>query len=148
MGEKGGPGRAEVGLRGEIIPMMVPGQTFWRDSYLPAGVAAVVTPMNFIYGISGIQIAGAYLSGCPFIYKGHPFAALTNTTLIRMLLAAGADPRGIQKVEGFGPGVQGISKDHRVAVVPRRQDHPAPRVGRARPFHQVRHHLGHPSSVA
>jgi acyl-CoA reductase-like NAD-dependent aldehyde dehydrogenase len=110
-------GNAEVGLRGELVPEVVPGQTYWRNSYLPAGLAVVVTPMNFIYGIPGIQIVGAYLSGCPFIFKGHPFSALTNTTLFRMLLAAGADPRSIQKLEGFGPGVQGLSGDHRVAVV-------------------------------
>ena len=67
--------------------------------------------MNFIYGIPGIQIVGAYLSGCPFIYKGHPFAAVTNTTLAKMLLAAGADPSFFQKVEGFGGGI--ASRRHR-----------------------------------
>lgn len=110
-------GNAEAGLRGEIVPMMVPGQTFWRDGYLPAGLAVVVTPMNFIYGIPGIQIIGAYLSGSPFIFKGHPFSALTNTTLTRMLIAAGADPRSLQKLEGFGGGVGSLVGDDRVAVV-------------------------------
>ncbi len=86
-------GAIEVGLRGEIVPAMIPGQTYWRDQSLPAGPATVITPMNFIYGIPGIQIVGAYLSGCPFIFKGHPFAAVTNDTLAKMLLAAGADPK-------------------------------------------------------
>ena len=110
-------GNAETALRGELVPEMIPGQTYWRNNYLPAGLAAVITPMNFIYGIPGIQIVGAYLSGCPFIYKGHPFAGLTNTTLIRMLVAAGADPRFVHKVEGFGKGVATLATDPRVAVV-------------------------------
>lgn len=110
-------GNLEVGLRGEIVPAMVPGQTYWRDCYLPAGVAAVITPMNFIWGIAGIQVIGAYLSGCPFVFKGHPFSAITNTTLIRMLLAAGADPRFVHKLEGFGSGVKTLATDARVAVV-------------------------------
>jgi aldehyde dehydrogenase (NAD+) len=110
-------GAAEVGLRGEIIPMMVPGQVYWRDTTLPAGPAVVITPMNFIYGIPGIQIVGAYLSGCPFIYKGHPFAAVTNDTLAKILLAAGADPSFFQKVEGFGGGVASLATDRRIAVV-------------------------------
>ncbi len=110
-------GAAEVGLRGEIVPMMVPGQVYWRDTTLPAGPAVVITPMNFIYGIPGIQIIGAYLSGCPFIYKGHPFAAVTNDTLAKMLLAAGADPSFFQKVEGFGGGVASLATDRRIAVV-------------------------------
>ena len=110
-------GTIEVALRGEVLPPMVPGQSYWRDTYLPAGLAAVVTPMNFIYGIPGIQIIGAYMSGCPFIFKGHPFAGVTNTTLSRMLIAAGADPKAFQKVEGFGPGVGNLATDERVAVV-------------------------------
>ena len=110
-------GAIEVGLRGEIIPMMVPGQVYWRDTTLPAGPATVITPMNFIYGIPGIQILGAYLSGCPFIYKGHPFAAATNDTLAKMLLAAGADPSFFQKVEGFGGGIATLATDPRIAVV-------------------------------
>lgn len=110
-------GNAETAMRGEIVPPMMPGQTYWRDSYLPAGIAALITPMNFIWGIPGIQVIGAYLSGCPFIYKGHPFSAITNTTLIRMLVAAGADPRFVQKLEGFGKGVASLGADPRVAVV-------------------------------
>lgn len=110
-------GNAETALRGEIVPPMLPGQTYWRDSYLPAGVAALITPMNFIWGIPGIQVIGAYLSGCPFVFKGHPFSALTNTTLVRMLLAAGADPRFVHKLEGFGKGVASLATDERVAVV-------------------------------
>jgi acyl-CoA reductase-like NAD-dependent aldehyde dehydrogenase len=110
-------GNAETALRGEIVPPMVPGQTYWRDSYLPAGVAALITPMNFIWGIPGIQVIGAYMSGCPFIYKGHPYSAITNTTLIRMLIAAGADPRFVHKLEGFGKGIASLASDERVAVV-------------------------------
>jgi acyl-CoA reductase-like NAD-dependent aldehyde dehydrogenase len=110
-------GSAETAMRGELVPPMVPGQSYWRDAYLPAGVAALITPMNFIWGIPGIQLIGAYLSGCPFVYKGHPFAAITNTTIIRMLLAAGADPRSIQKLEGFGRGIATLATDRRVAVV-------------------------------
>ncbi len=110
-------GSAEVALRGEIVPPIVPGQVYWRDSWLPAGPAVVITPMNFIYGIPGIQIVGAYLSGCPFVFKGHPFAAATNTTLAKLLLAAGADPAFFQKVEGFGPGVSTLATDPRIAVV-------------------------------
>ncbi|MHB1843922.1 MAG: aldehyde dehydrogenase family protein [Deltaproteobacteria bacterium] len=110
-------GTAEVALRGELVPPIVPGQVYWRDCYLPAGPAVVVTPMNFIYGIPGIQVVGAYLSGCPFIYKGHPFAAVTNTTLSKLLLASGADPAFFQKVEGFGPGIASLATDPRIAVV-------------------------------
>ncbi len=110
-------GSAETALRGEIVPPMVPGQVYWRDAWLPAGPAVVITPMNFIYGIPGIQIVGAYLSGCPFVFKGHPFAAATNTTLARMLLAAGADPAAFQKVEGFGGGVATLATDPRIKVV-------------------------------
>jgi acyl-CoA reductase-like NAD-dependent aldehyde dehydrogenase len=110
-------GNAETALRGEMVPPILPNQTYWRDSYLPAGVAALITPMNFIWGIPGIQIIGAYLSGCPFIFKGHPFSAITNTTLMRMLLAAGADPRFVHKLEGFGKGVSSLPADKRVAVV-------------------------------
>jgi alpha-ketoglutaric semialdehyde dehydrogenase len=110
-------GSAEVALRGEMVPPMLAGQSYWRNSYLPAGPATVITPMNFIYGIPGIQIVGAYLSGCPFIFKGHPFAGVTNTTLAKMLLAAGADPAAFQKVEGFGKGIEKLATDPRIAVV-------------------------------
>jgi acyl-CoA reductase-like NAD-dependent aldehyde dehydrogenase len=110
-------GNAETALRGEIVPPMVPGQTYWRDSYLPAGVAALITPMNFIWGIPGIQIIGAYLAGCPFVFKGHPFSAITNTTIIRMLIAAGADPAFVHKIEGFGKDIAAVASDPRVAVV-------------------------------
>jgi acyl-CoA reductase-like NAD-dependent aldehyde dehydrogenase len=64
-----------------------------------------------------IHLAGAYLAGCPWILKGHPFSALTNTSMIRVFLAAGADPRFVQKVEGFGKGIANIATDRRVAVV-------------------------------
>ena len=73
--------------------------------------------MNFIYGIPGIQIVGCYLSGSPMIFKGHPFSAITNTTLIRMLIAAGADPRAVHKLEGFGGDIAPLTRDHRIAVV-------------------------------
>ncbi len=110
-------GNAEKAMRGELVPVMMPGQSYWKDSYLPAGVCAVITPMNFIYGIPGIQIIGCYLSGSPMIFKGHPFSAITSTTLIRMLIAAGADPRAVHKIEGFGGDIATLSSDHRIAVV-------------------------------
>ncbi len=110
-------GNAEKAMAGDVIPTMMPGQSYWKDSYLPAGVAVVITPMNFIYGIPGIQIVGCYLSGSPMIYKGHPFAGITNNTLVRMMLAAGADPRAIHKLEGFGGDIAELTKDPRVAVV-------------------------------
>ncbi len=110
-------GNAEKAMCGDLIPMMVPGQTYWKDSYLPAGVCAVITPMNFIYGIPGIQIIGCYLSGSPMIFKGHPFSAITSTTLIRMLIASGADPRAVHKLEGFGGDIATLTSDHRIAVV-------------------------------
>jgi acyl-CoA reductase-like NAD-dependent aldehyde dehydrogenase len=110
-------GSAETALRGQMVPTMVAGQSYWRDPYLPAGPATVITPMNFIYGIPGIQIAGAYLSGCPFIYKGHPYAAVTNMTLCKLLLAAGADPSFFHAIQGFGGGVGTLATDSRIAVV-------------------------------
>jgi acyl-CoA reductase-like NAD-dependent aldehyde dehydrogenase len=110
-------GNVEKAMRGELVPTMVAGQTYWKDAFIPAGVCTVITPMNFIYGIPGIQIAGCYLSGSPMIFKGHPFAAVTSTTLIKMLLAAGADPRGVAKIEGFGGDVRPLVADPRVAVV-------------------------------
>jgi acyl-CoA reductase-like NAD-dependent aldehyde dehydrogenase len=110
-------GNVEKGTKGELVPTMVPGQAYWKDAYLPAGVAAVITPMNFIYGIPGIQIAGCYLSGSPMIFKGHPFSAITSTTLIKMLLAAGADPRAVYKIEGFGGDIKPLTSDERIAVV-------------------------------
>ena len=110
-------GNAEKGMRGEIVPTMMGSQTFWKNAYLPAGVCAVITPMNFIYGIPGIQIVGCYLSGSPMIFKGHPFSAITSTTLIRMLIAAGADPRAVHKIEGFGGDIAPLTHDERVAVV-------------------------------
>ena len=76
-------GNAEKAMRGDIVPTMVPGQSYWRDAYVPAGVCTLITPMNFIYGIPGIQLVGCYLSGSPLIFKGHPFSAITTTTLDR-----------------------------------------------------------------
>jgi acyl-CoA reductase-like NAD-dependent aldehyde dehydrogenase len=110
-------GSFESALKGEMVPDMIAGQRFWRDAYLPAGLSAIITPMNFIWGIPMIHLAGAYLTGCPWILKGHPFSALTNTSMVRCFLAAGADPRFIQKVEGFGKGISNLATDHRVAVV-------------------------------
>ncbi len=110
-------GNVEKAMRGEIVPTMVPGQAYWKDAYLPAGVCTVITPMNFIYGIPGIQLVGCYLSGSPLIFKGHPFSAVTNTTIVRMLLAAGVDPRCVHKIEGFGGDVRPLVADERVAVV-------------------------------
>jgi acyl-CoA reductase-like NAD-dependent aldehyde dehydrogenase len=110
-------GNAEKAMRGEIVPTMLAGQEYWKDAYIPAGVCTVITPMNFIYGIPGIQIAACYLSGSPMIFKGHPFSAITNTTLAKMLVAAGADPRAVHKLEGFGGDVAPLVEDARVAVV-------------------------------
>ena len=110
-------GSFEASIKGEMVPDMVAGQRFWRDAYLPAGLAAIITPMNFIWGIPMIHLAGAYLTGCPWILKGHPYAALTNTSMVRCFIAAGADPRFVQKVEGFGKGIAPLATDHRVAVV-------------------------------
>ncbi len=110
-------GNAEKAMRGELVPTMVGGQTYWKNAYIPAGVCAVITPMNFIYGIPGIQIIGCYLSGSPMIFKGHPFSAITTTTLTRMLIAAGADPRVVHKLEGFGGDIAPLVHDARVAIV-------------------------------
>lgn len=110
-------GSFEAAIKGEMVPDMMAGQRFWRDAYLPAGLAAIITPMNFIWGIPMIHLAGAYLTGCPWILKGHPFSALTNTSMTRAFIAAGADPRFVQKVEGFGKGIASLATDHRVAVV-------------------------------
>jgi acyl-CoA reductase-like NAD-dependent aldehyde dehydrogenase len=110
-------GSVEKAMAGEIVPTMVPGQTYWKDAYIPAGVCTVITPMNFIYGIPVIQMVGCYLSGSPMIFKGHPFGAITSTTLVKMLIAAGADPRSVHKVEGFGGDVGALAADQRIAVV-------------------------------
>ena len=110
-------GNVEKAMKGEIVPTMVPGQMYWKDAFLPAGVCALITPMNFIYGIPCIQIVACFLSGSPLIFKGHPFAAITNTTLVKMLLAAGADPRAVHKLEGFGREVAALPADPRVAIV-------------------------------
>ena len=110
-------GSFEAAIKGEMVPDMFPGQRYWRDAWLPAGLSVIVTPMNFIWGIPTIHLAGAYLAGCPWILKGHPFAALTNTSMVRAFVAAGADPRFVQKVEGFGKGIAPLATDHRAAVV-------------------------------
>src|SRR5262249_19633277 len=83
-------GSPERALRGETPPPMLPGHSYWRNPWVPAGVSVIISPMNFIWGIPGIHLVGAYLAGVPFIYKGHPYAAISNTTMIRMMLAAGA----------------------------------------------------------
>jgi acyl-CoA reductase-like NAD-dependent aldehyde dehydrogenase len=110
-------GCSDIAMGGELVPTMVIGQTYWRDAFVPAGVCSLITPMNFIYGIPGIQLVACYLSGSPLIFKGHPFAAITSTTLVKMLLAAGADPRAVHKIEGFGGDVSPIVRDERIAVV-------------------------------
>jgi len=110
-------GSAEAALQGEILPPMLPGHSYWRNPWVPAGVSVIISPMNFIWGIPGIHLVGAYLAGVPLIYKGHPFAGITNTTMIRMMLAAGADPAYVQKVEGFGKGISKLATDRRVTVV-------------------------------
>ncbi len=110
-------GNAEKALRGELVPQMVAGHSYWKNGFLPAGVSAVVTPMNFIYGIPVIQIVGCYMSGSPMIFKGHPFGGICNTVMMRMMLAAGANPRTIHKLEGFGGGIAGLATHEKVAVV-------------------------------
>jgi acyl-CoA reductase-like NAD-dependent aldehyde dehydrogenase len=110
-------GNAEKAMRGELVPSMLPGQVYWKDAYLPAGVCTVIAPMNFIYGIPGIQIVGCYLSGSPMIFKGHPMSAITSTTIVKMLIAAGADPRAVHKIEGFGGDIAPLVDDERIAVV-------------------------------
>lgn len=110
-------GSAERAMLGEMMPTMLEGHTYWKNKNLPAGVSAIFTPMNFIYGIPVIQFIGAYLVGAPFVFKGHPFSAIANTTMMRMLMAAGADPHSVQKIEGFGKGIETLVSDERVAVV-------------------------------
>ena len=110
-------GSAEAALQGELLPPMLPGHSYWRNPWVPAGVSVIISPMNFIWGIPGIHLVGAYLAGVPFIYKGHPYAAISNTTMTRMMLAAGADPAYVQKVEGFGKGIATLATDKRVTVV-------------------------------
>jgi len=110
-------GNVEKAMSGETVPTMIPGQHYWRDGYLPAGVCTLITPMNFVYGIPAIQLVACYLSGSPIVFKGHPFSAIASTTLVKMLIAAGADPRAVHKVEGFGADVAPIVRDERVAVV-------------------------------
>ncbi|HEY3587287.1 MAG TPA: aldehyde dehydrogenase family protein, partial [Myxococcaceae bacterium] len=110
-------GSAEAALQGELLPPMLPGHSYWRNPWVPAGVSVIISPMNFIWGIPGIHLVGAYLAGVPFIYKGHPYAGITNTTMIRMMIAAGADPAYVQKVEGFGKGIAKLATDKRVTVV-------------------------------
>jgi acyl-CoA reductase-like NAD-dependent aldehyde dehydrogenase len=110
-------GNAEKAMRGELVPQMVAGHSYWKNGFLPAGVSAVITPMNFIYGIPGIQIVGCYMSGSPMIFKGHPYGGICNTVMIRMLIAAGADPRTVHKLEGFGKGIAGLATHEKVAVV-------------------------------
>jgi hypothetical protein len=80
-------GSAEAALQGELLPPMLPDHSYWRNPWVPAGVSVIISPMNFIWGIPGIHLVGAYLAGVPFIYKGHPFAAISNTTMIRMMIA-------------------------------------------------------------
>jgi len=110
-------GNAEKAMMGELVPTMLAGQSYWKNAFMPAGVCTVITPMNFIYGIPGIQVVACYLSGSPLIFKGHPFSAITSTTLVKMLLAAGADPRAVSKIEGFGKDIDPLVADPRVALV-------------------------------
>ncbi|HVP59778.1 MAG TPA: aldehyde dehydrogenase family protein [Myxococcaceae bacterium] len=110
-------GSAEAALQGELLPPMLPGHSYWRNPWVPAGVSVIISPMNFIWGIPGIHLVGAYLAGVPFIYKGHPYAGITNTTMIRMMIAAGADPAYVQSIQGFGKGIASLATDRRVTVV-------------------------------
>jgi acyl-CoA reductase-like NAD-dependent aldehyde dehydrogenase len=110
-------GNVETAMRGHTVPTMVAGQAYWRDAYVPAGVCTLITPMNFVYGIPAIQLIGCYLSGSPLVLKGHPFSAIATTTLVKTLIAAGADPRAVHKIEGFGGDVAPLVEDARVTVV-------------------------------
>ncbi|MGE4231930.1 MAG: aldehyde dehydrogenase family protein [Bacteriovoracia bacterium] len=110
-------GSAERAMSGDVFPSLVEGHSYWKSPNLPAGVSAIFTPMNFIYGIPVIQFIGAYLVGSPFIFKGHPLGAIANTTMMRMLMAAGANPRSVQKIEGFGKKIENLVSDKRVAIV-------------------------------
>ena len=110
-------GSAERAMLGEMMPTMMENFTYWKNMNLPAGISAIITPMNFIWGIPVIHLVGCYLVGAPLVFKGHPLAAIANTTMIRMLIAAGADPRMVQKIEGFGKDVETLVSDPRVAVV-------------------------------
>ena len=76
---------------------------------MPAGVCTVITPMNFIYGIPGIQIVACYLSGSPLIFKGHPLQRdHVDDARSRCSLAAGRRPaRGAQG--------RGLRRRHRAA---------------------------------
>ena len=97
---------------------MIAGQTYWKNAYMPAGVCTVITPMNFIYGIPGIQIVGLLperladdLQGAPLL-RHHEHHARA-----RCCIAAGADPRAVHKLEGFGGDIAPLAADPRVAVV-------------------------------
>jgi acyl-CoA reductase-like NAD-dependent aldehyde dehydrogenase len=97
-------GSAEAALQGSP-PADAPGPQLLAQ---PVGAGRRVghhLPDELHLGHSRHPPGRAYLAGVPFIYKGHPFAAISNTTMIRMMLAAGADPAYVQKVEGFGKGI-------------------------------------------
>ncbi len=110
-------GNADKAMLGEALPTHVSGHSYWKNPFVPAGVVALITPMNFIYGIAMIQLVGAYMANAPFVFKGHPYGAVSSTVMIRMMLAAGANPAALQKLEGFGSGIASLSVDPRVAVV-------------------------------
>ena len=111
-------GNAEKAMRGEHHPDDGP-----RAGLLEGRVPArrgrrVITPMNFIYGIPGIQIIGCYLSGLAHDLQGPPLQRdHEQRRSSRMLLAAGADPRAIHKLEGFGGDIAPLDERPRVAVV-------------------------------
>src|SRR5258706_2371785 len=44
-------GAADKAMLGEQSPPMVEGHSYWKNNFLPAAVVALITPMNFIYGI-------------------------------------------------------------------------------------------------
>ncbi|TSC69736.1 MAG: proline dehydrogenase / delta 1-pyrroline-5-carboxylate dehydrogenase [Parcubacteria group bacterium Gr01-1014_70] len=103
-------------LRGDMLPEIIQGQEYWK-SYLPGGPTVIITPMNFVWGIPVIQLVAAYLAGNPIIFKGHPFTAISNEHIIRLLIAAGADPLALQVIQGFGKDVEQIAIDRRIKIV-------------------------------
>ena len=82
------------------------------------GVCTVITPMNFIYGIPGIQIVGCYLSGSPLHLQGPPLQrdhdddAHQDAPRRRRRPARGAQGRGLRRATS-----RRSSSDPRVAVV-------------------------------
>ena len=103
-------------LRGDMLPQITEGQEYWK-SYLPGGPTVIITPMNFVWGIPVIQLVAAYLAGNPIIFKGHPLTAISNEHIIRLFIAAGADPFRLQMIQGFGKDIEKLATDPRIKIV-------------------------------